>query len=128
MKGDKKMKTNSVINEPIRPETLAENQVAVEEVKANKTANTKQKPSKQSKNGAKSQNSKDNAFIRFFKRIGRAFKEMGSELKKVSWPTFAKALASTGVVLAVVAIFLLVLTGFDALLGFGFTELINIGK
>lgn len=49
-------------------------------------------------------------------RFVRWFKEMGSELKKVSWPTMAQTLKKTGVVLLVVLLFLLVLVGIDQLL------------
>ena len=48
-----------------------------------------------------------------FKRIGAKFKDVFSELKKVSWPTFPKVVKQTGIVLAVVAIFLVVITAFD---------------
>ena len=41
-------------------------------------------------------------------------KEVFSELKKVTWPTFPKVIKNTGVVLAVVLVFLLVITGIDA--------------
>ena len=50
------------------------------------------------------------------KRRGR-LKETFAELKKVTWPSFATVVKQTGIVLAVVAIFLVVLMGFDALLG-----------
>ena len=48
-----------------------------------------------------------------FKRIGAKFKDVFSELKKVSWPSFSKVVKQTGIVLAVVAIFLVVITAFD---------------
>lgn len=44
-------------------------------------------------------------------------KETFGELKKVTWPSFATVVKQTGIVLAVVVIFLVVLMGFDALLG-----------
>jgi len=53
------------------------------------------------------------------KGIGRKFKEIGSELKKVSWPRFPVALKNTGIVLLVVAVFLVVLLIFDLILQFG---------
>lgn len=49
--------------------------------------------------------------------LGKKLKETGSELKKVSWPTFGKVMKQTGVVLAVVAVFTVVLFGIDYLLG-----------
>ena len=50
------------------------------------------------------------------KSRGRFFKETFSELKKVTWPSFSTVLKQTGIVLGVVLVFLLVLMGFDALL------------
>lgn len=49
--------------------------------------------------------------------IGRWFKELFSELKKVSWPSFLTVVKQTGVVLLVTLFFLLVLMGVDAGLG-----------
>ena len=49
----------------------------------------------------------------FFVRIGRGFRGIFEELKKVRWPTFAKTVAKTGVVLGVVLIFSLVVFGID---------------
>ena len=46
--------------------------------------------------------------------LGRKLKEIFSELKKVSWPTFAQVLKQTGVVLVVVLCFLIVIGAFDA--------------
>ena len=43
-------------------------------------------------------------------------KETISELKKVSWPTFSKTMKQTGMVLSVVALFMLVTLGIDSLL------------
>ncbi|HCU56182.1 MAG TPA: preprotein translocase subunit SecE [Clostridiales bacterium] len=51
-----------------------------------------------------------------WKRMGKGIKEIISELKKVNWPTFAKVMAETGIVLVVVLFFLLVILGFDSLL------------
>ncbi len=62
--------------------------------------------------------------IRFFAWIGRGFKETGSELKKVHWPTFAQVLKSTGVVLGIVIGFGVVLFGIWSLLSYLFGLLI----
>ena len=43
-------------------------------------------------------------------------KETVSELKKVSWPTFATVVKNTGMVLAVVLVFGLVILGIDTLI------------
>ena len=60
-----------------------------------------------------------------FKRMGKGIKEIISELKKVSWPTFAKVMAETGIVLVVVLFFLLVILGFDSLLSWLFSLLVK---
>ncbi len=60
-----------------------------------------------------------------FKRMGKGIKEIISELKKVSWPTFGKVMAETGIVLAVVVFFLLIILGFDSLLSWLFTLLVK---
>lgn len=57
--------------------------------------------------------------------IGRWFKELFSELKKVSWPSFATVVKQTVVVLIVTLFFLLVLMGMDALLGYLYRLLIS---
>ena len=58
----------------------------------------------------------------FFKRIGMKIKDVFSELKKVSWPTFPKVVKQTGIVLVVVLLFLIVITAFD----FGLLQLLNL--
>lgn len=63
-------------------------------------------------NATKTKNKKPN----WFRRVGAKFKETFSELKRVSWPKFTTVLKTTGVVLVVVAAFLLVVTGIDQLL------------
>ena len=50
----------------------------------------------------------------FFKRLGMKIKDVFSELKRVTWPSFGKVVKRTGVVLVVVLIFLVVITAFDA--------------
>ena len=49
-----------------------------------------------------------------FVRMGRKFKEIFSELKRVSWPTFGKVLKATGAVLLVVSIFTILFTGINS--------------
>ena len=53
----------------------------------------------------------------WFRRVGAKFKETFSELKRVTWPKLPTVFKTTGVVLVVVAAFLAVVTGVDALLG-----------
>ena len=77
------------------------------------TENVKSKPAK---------NKKPNGFVRFFQKIGKKFKEMWSELKKVTWPKFPKVVKQTGIVLSVVLIFLVLLTAID----FGLEKLLGL--
>ena len=49
----------------------------------------------------------------FFKRVGMKIKDVFSELKRVTWPTFPKVVKKTGVVLVVVLVFLVIITAFD---------------
>ena len=58
----------------------------------------------------------------FFKRIGLKFRDVFSELKRVSWPTFPKVVKKTGVVLVVVLAFLVIITTFDT----GLLELLKL--
>ncbi len=65
---------------------------------------------------------KKNKKPNFFKRIGMKAKDVFSELKKVNWPTFAKVVKKTGIVLAVVLCFLVVIFAFDT----GLLELLKL--
>ena len=49
-------------------------------------------------------------------------KEVFGELKKVSWPGFGKVVKSTGIVIAVVVIFLVLITAID----FGLANLLEL--
>lgn len=48
-------------------------------------------------------------------KVAKALKDTGAELKKVSWPKFKDVVKQTGVVLAVVVVFALVIFGLDRL-------------
>ena len=50
--------------------------------------------------------------VGFFKKIGLYFRELKSEIKKVTWPTFKQVRNNTGIVIAVVAVALAVLLVF----------------
>lgn len=71
---------------------------------------------------AKDAAKKPNWFVRTGKAIGKKVKEVFSELKKVTWPTFPKVLKSTGVVIAVVLIFIVAVTAVDA----GLSQLLKL--
>lgn len=82
-----------------------------------KTANSGSAPKKSNapkKAGGNQGKKNDNKFVAFFKRLSSGCKGIISELKKVSWPTFGKVMAQTGVVLVVVLFFLVVIGAFDA--------------
>ena len=73
-------------------------------------------------NTAKNKNQKPN----WFHRVGAKLKETFSEIKRVTWPKFPTVLKTTGVVLVVVFVFLLIVTGVDALLGWLLELLTNV--
>ncbi len=56
---------------------------------------------------------KEEKKLGFFKRIGKWFREMKSELKKVVWPTPKQLAQNTGVALVVMAIAAVILWVFD---------------
>ena len=58
---------------------------------------------------------KDDTKPGFFQRVGKWFREMKSELKKVIWPTPAVLAKNTGISLAVMVVSAVVLWGFDEL-------------
>ncbi len=66
----------------------------------------------------KNKNKKPN----FFVKTGRKLKEVFSEIKKVSWPSFSKVMKQTGVVLVVVSLFLVVIS----LMDLGLTQLLAL--
>ncbi|HIY78479.1 MAG TPA: preprotein translocase subunit SecE [Candidatus Borkfalkia excrementavium] len=67
---------------------------------------------------AKTAEKKPNIFV----RMGRKLKEVFSELKKVTWPSFGKVMKSTGIVLTVIVSFLIVFTAVN----YGLGELLNL--
>ncbi|MEG1535446.1 MAG: preprotein translocase subunit SecE [Clostridia bacterium] len=66
-------------------------------------------------NSKKKDNDKANKKPNIFKKLGRVFKEMFSEMKKVTWLTSKETFKRLGIVLVIVLIFLLLVMGFDAL-------------
>ena len=67
---------------------------------------------------AKTAEKKPNIFV----GMGRKLKEVFSELKKVTWPSFGKVMKSTGIVLTVIVSFLIVFTAVN----YGLGELLNL--
>ena len=80
---------------------------------------------KQARRDAKSGSSKPAKEKHKF-NLGKKIKETGSELKKVTWPKFGEVVKKTGVVLAVVIFFTVVLFGMDYLLQFLYKLLLQI--
>ncbi|MBR2617103.1 MAG: preprotein translocase subunit SecE [Clostridia bacterium] len=92
------------------------------EVKQNVEAKGNEKAKKANKN------KKPFFLVRWAKAIGRKFREIFLELKKVTWPSFGKVVKETGVVLAVCLFFMVVITAFDLGLGELVRLVTNIGK
>ena len=61
-------------------------------------------------------------FVRFFARIGNAFKNMWRELKKVTWPTRDK-LVNFSIIVTLFMLFMMVVIG---LLDTGATSLVRL--
>jgi len=79
---------------------MAKNEKSAAAEKIEKAEKTKAK---------KPKSDKPNIFVRIFKAIGRFFKDLRGETKKIVWPDAKSVLKSTGVVLAVVAVFTVVI-------------------
>ncbi len=79
---------------------MAKNEKSAAAEKIEKAEKTKAK---------KPKSDKPNIFVRIFKAIGRFFKDLRGETKKIVWPDGKSVLKSTGVVLAVVAVFTVVI-------------------
>ena len=60
-------------------------------------------------------------------KLGKWFREMRSELKKVVWPTPKQVLNNTIVALVVMAISAIVVWGFDQIAAQGVNALITLG-
>lgn len=87
-------------------------------------ANEEKKPvAPQAKGGAVKKTDKK---LGFFARVKKWFRDMKSELKKVVWPTKAEAGKNTLVALVMMAVFAVVLWGFDSLAGAAVNALIKL--
>lgn len=60
-----------------------------------------------------------------FSRIGRYFKDLRSESKKIVWPTRSQAVNNTLIVIAMILIVGVVIWGLDALFGFAVSTLLQ---
>lgn len=71
-------------------------------------------------------NKKPNFFVRTGHKIGKWFREMKSELKKVVWPSGKQLVNNTLVVLAAVLIVGIIVCLFDYVAGWGIGLLKNL--
>ena len=115
------MANNEEISQEVKVEETrpvsAENETTTE-VKAEEVVKTEEKVAKTKEVATKVEKSKDKkkkAKDKKPSKLAKKFKETSSELKKVTWPKFTTVLKQTGVVLTVVAAFLLVIFGIDRL-------------
>ena len=117
----KNKKVQQIVEEKVDGEvvesSLAETQEPKDEKKNEQVAKSKDdKKVDSQKDKQKSKKQKVKKQSKTAKRI----KETTSELKKVTWPTFGTVVKKTGVVLAVVIIFAVILFGIDRLLAWLF--------
>ena len=103
---------DTALAEEEKPEEKSEQKP--ESKKDAKTKNV-QKDNKQNK-----QKDKKKSKVKKPSKTAKRIKETTSELKKVTWPSFGTVVKKTGVVLAVVLIFAVVLFGIDRLLSWLF--------
>ena len=96
-------------------------------VTEDKTAKNKAEDKKAKKDNKNDKNSKDNKKKKEKKNkkgLIKKTKETASELKKVTWPSFGEVVKKTGVVIAFVVIFGLLIFGIDTLLSWLVTLLV----
>ena len=86
-------------------DTLQTEEKVVKNKSANKVVEVK------AKNVAKKKKDK----VKKPSKVGKALKDTGAELKKVSWPKFKDVVKQTSIVLVVVLVFTLVIFGVDRL-------------
>lgn len=104
------------------PEQVEKSDVVFTEVKTKLTKEEKKK----AKLAAKQAKAKKQAKAEKPKKVSRV-KGVFSELKKVSWPTFPKAVKQTGAVIAVVFVFMVVTLGVDLLVDWIIKLLASVG-
>lgn len=106
---------------------IYEGNVATEETAKDKKVKDEKKTQKQSEKDNKSKDKKKSKKKdKEKKSFGRRVREIVSELKKVTWPTFPEVVKKTGIVIAFVLIFGIFLFGVNYLLG-GLSNLLNGG-
>ena len=112
MANKKNKKVNHINGDAVLENTNVANdsEVVVAEAEENKTAKVDVKEqNKKDKSKKVKKEKKEN-------KLKRKFKETGSELKKVTWPTFKQTVKKTGVVLGIVIFFGVILFAIDYIL------------
>lgn len=122
MANKNKKKNNHINGDAVLENTNVANETEVLTAKAEANA----EPVKEDVKSAKKDKKADKKVAKKEKKqskIARRFKETGSELKKVTWPTFKQTMKKTGVVLGVVVFFGVILLAIDYILSIGLKAL-----
>lgn len=114
----KKKQEVTAFEEPAKEVPVATEEVKTSSKVEEKAKNKDNKDKKVDKKGKKEK-------VKEKGKLARKARETTSELKKVTWPTFKDVVKRTGVVLAVVVIFAVILFGIDSLFWFLFKLLGN---
>ena len=117
----KKKQEVTAFEEPAKEVPVATEEVKTSSKVEEKAKNKDNKDKKVDKKGKKEK-------VKEKGKLARKARETTSELKKVTWPTFKDVVKRTGVVLAVVVIFAVILFGIDSLFGFLFGLLTGKGQ
>ena len=117
----KKKQEVTAFEEPAKEVPVATEEVNTSSKVEEKAKNKDNKDKKVDKKGKKEK-------VKEKGKLARKARETTSELKKVTWPTFKDVVKRTGVVLAVVVIFAVILFGIDSLFGFLFGLLTGNGQ
>ena len=118
-KKSQKPKENQAKVNPTLDSSLTENnEVEVEAVEETETiVNKPKEETKQEKNKGNNDKKKTKKKPKEKGKLKRMAKESLSEIKNVVWPSFGDVVKKTGVVLAVVFVFAIVIFGIDYCLG-----------
>lgn len=120
-KKNKKVQKNLSAQEPtdvaIEEKDDKTSDIALAEEKENSKEKDKQQKDNKPNDKVKD---KKNKKVKKQSKTAKRIKETTSELKKVTWPSFGTVVKKTGIVLAVVIIFAVVLFGIDRLLSWLF--------
>lgn len=120
-KKNKKVQKNLSAQEPTDVALEEKDDKTSDIALAEEKENSKEKDKQQKDNKPNDKvKDKKNKKVKKQSKTAKRIKETTSELKKVTWPSFGTVVKKTGVVLAVVIIFAVVLFGIDRLLSWLF--------